>query len=258
MAALAAEHVHVEFPIYGPQRSFRNALFDRAAGGIVRRDGKRQDHVIINALQDINFELSNGDRLGLIGHNGAGKSTLLKVLAGIYEPVRGRILLDGEVTPLFDALPGLDPDDTGYENVITAGLLLGMTRDQVENKISAIEEFSELGEYLSLPVRTYSSGMITRLGFAVATGLEPDILLMDEGIATGDARFAERATKRMREFISRSSIMVLASHSIQMVQDTCNKALLLQSGRVAAFGPTAIILEHYDAFVQGKAPTVAV
>lgn len=257
MAALSVEHVHVEFPIYGSSRSFRKVLFERATGGIVRRDGKRQDHVVIAALQDIDFRLSDGDRLGLVGHNGAGKSTLLKVLAGVYEPVRGRILLNGKVTPMFDAMPGLDPEDSGYQNIVTAGLLMGMTRNQIESRIPDIEEFSELGEYLSLPVRTYSAGMMTRLGFAVATGVEPDILLMDEGIATGDARFAERATKRMQEFISRSSVMVLASHSPKMIRDTCNKALLMHSGRVLAFGSTDDILDQYDAFVHDKPPSVA-
>jgi ABC-type polysaccharide/polyol phosphate transport system ATPase subunit len=149
----------------------------------------------VRALIDVSLELSEGDRPALIGQNGAGKSTLLKVIAGVYEPVAGKVMVDGRITPLFDAVPGFDAEDTGYENIITAGLQRGMACTEIESKIPEIEEFSELGDYLSLPARTYSAGMKTRLGFAIATAGEPEILLLDEGIGTGDARFAERATR---------------------------------------------------------------
>lgn len=251
MATVVLEHVRVDFPIYGSRQSFRKVLFERATGGLVSRGGRQENHVVIKALDDVNLRIEEGDRLGLVGHNGAGKSTLLKVIAGVYEPVGGRVLVDGKITPLFDTMPGLDSEDTGYENIVTAGLLLGMSRSEIETRIPEIEEFSELGEYLSLPVRTYSTGMQTRLGFSVATAVHPGILLMDEGIGAGDARFAERATQRMKDFIGRSQIMILASHSDQMIRTTCNKAALMKAGQVLNVGPVDDILAEYHAMIHG-------
>jgi ABC-type polysaccharide/polyol phosphate transport system ATPase subunit len=188
MVSVTLENVRVDFPIYASQHNLRKAIFDRATGGLVQRGGRNNDHVVIKALAGVSLTIEEGDRVGLIGHNGSGKSTLLKVMAGIYEPVDGRIAVDGRITPLFEAMPGLDSEDTGYDNLITAGLLFGMSRREIEQKIPEIEEFSELGEYLALPVRTYSAGMTTRLGFAFATAIHTDILLLDEGIGAGDAR----------------------------------------------------------------------
>jgi ABC-type polysaccharide/polyol phosphate transport system ATPase subunit len=252
MTGLVLDNVSVDFPIYGAQRSFRKVLFERATGGFVQRDASTGDRVVVKALSNISFSLTDGDRLGLVGHNGAGKSTLLRVIAGVYQPVQGRVLVDGEITPLFDTLPGLDPEDTGYENIITAGMLFGLGRDRIEQMIPDVEQFSELGEYLDLPVRTYSTGMTLRLGFAFATAMHPSILLMDEGIGAGDARFAERATKRMEEFIGRSRIVVLASHSNQLIKSMCNKAALMDSGRVVATGDIDDILAQYDVFVHAR------
>jgi ABC-type polysaccharide/polyol phosphate transport system ATPase subunit len=195
--------------------------------------------------------LAEGDRLGLIGHNGSGKSTLLRVIAGIYEPVEGRVLVEGRVSPLFDTMPGLDPEHNGYENIITTGLLFGLSRDEIEKKISNIEEFSELGEYLSLPVRTYSTGMVTRLGFAKATSLDPGVLLVDEWISTGDARFVDRAIDRMHQLIGRSRIVVLASHNVSLLQSICNKAALLRTGRLLEIGPVADTWNKYQEIVHG-------
>jgi len=244
--SVVVENVSVDFPIYGAQRSLRKVLFERATGGFVQRgDRHHHDRLVVKALIDVSFELKVGDRLGLIGHNGSGKSTLLRVLAGVYEPIAGRVLADGEITPLFDTMPGLDGEDSGYENIITAGMLFGKSRSEIEAKIPEIEEFTELGEYLGLPVRTYSAGMQTRLGFAVATAFDPGVLLMDEGISAGDARFAERAAKRLNEFISRSRIMVLASHGDEMIRSMCNKAALMQAGRLIALGAVDDVLEQY-------------
>src|SRR5215471_14908795 len=255
MSSVVVDKVSVDFPIYGAQRSLRKVLFERATGGFVQR-GDRHHHtrLVVKALIDVSFELKEGDRLALVGHNGSGKSTLLKVLAGVYEPTGGRVLLEGKVTPLFDTMPGLDAEDNGYENVITAGLLFRMSREEIEAKIPEIEEFSELGEYLGLPVRTYSTGMQMRLGFSLATAVDPGILLMDEGISAGDARFAERAAKRMEQFISRSRIMVLASHSNEMVRSICNKAALMQAGRLVCFGAVDDVLKRYDESIHGVAP----
>ena len=251
MAKVILENVRVDFPIYGAQqRSLRTAIVQRATGGLIHREGRHKERVIVRALSDVSLQLEEGDRLGLIGHNGSGKSTLLKVIAGIYEPIAGTRIVEGRVTPLFDMMPGLDPEDTGYENILTSGMLLGMSRDQVESKIPEIEEFSELGEYLALPMRTYSAGMTMRLGFALVTALEPGVLLMDEGFGTADLRFTERAAQRMDEFIGRSRIIVLTSHSEGMIKSMCNKAGLMHEGQLRALGPVDDIIEQYQSMVH--------
>lgn len=252
MTSVVLENVSVEFPIYGAHRSFRKALFDRATGGLVERGaGRHQGKYVVKSLTNISLELHENDRLGLVGHNGAGKSTLLKVLAGIYEPTAGRVLVDGRITPLFDMMPGLDAEDTGYQNIVTAGLLLGIPYEGIEAKIPEIEQFSELGEYLALPVRTYSAGMTARLGFAVATAIDPGILLMDEGLGAGDARFAERMTQRLNEFVDRSQIIVLATHSETLLRNMCNKAALLHGGYLLKLGSVQEVLDLYYSIVHG-------
>ena len=160
MTSVILEDVSVDFPIYGSQRNLRRVLFERATGAFVQREN---DRVTVKALRNISFTLNEGDRLGLVGHNGAGKSTLLKTIAGVYQPVQGRIFISGTVTALFDVLPGIDPEDTAYENIRTAGMLFGLSRKKIEQIMPDIEEFSELGEYMGLPVRTYSAGMTMRL-----------------------------------------------------------------------------------------------
>jgi ABC-type polysaccharide/polyol phosphate transport system ATPase subunit len=199
----------------------------------------------VRALDGLSFTLQNGDRLGLIGHNGAGKSTLLKVLAGVYKPDSGSMRIEGRVSPLFNSAPGLDPDDNGYENIMTCGLFLGMTAEEINRKLPDIVAFCELGEYLDLPVRTYSNGMVARLGFAIATSIDPDILLLDEGLGAGDAAFAERAEARMKALIQRTRILVLASHSDALITGMCNRAMLLEKGSLIAIGPVDDILDRY-------------
>ena len=245
MVSIDVDNVTVNFQIYGAsRRSLRTTLLART-GGLIRREGPRGERVIVRALENVSFRLAHGDRLALIGHNGSGKSTLLRALAGVYKPDAGAIRAVGRVSPLFAAAPGLDVDDTGFENIKTCGMLLGMAPAEIERKLPDIVEFCELGEYLDLPVRTYSTGMLTRLCFAIATAIDPDILLLDEGIAAGDARFASRAEARMNELIQRSRILVLASHSSQMIEAFCNRALLLEQGRVMADGSVADVLAEY-------------
>lgn len=244
MASLILENVTVDFPIYGAQKTFRSALRS-ATGGLIRREGTNQRHVTVRALENLTLTIKHGDRVGFIGHNGAGKSTLLRLCAGVYEPSHGRVLIEGRVSPLFNTSPGLDHDDTGYENIITCGLFLGMTREEIDKKTKDIEEFTELGEYLSLPTRTYSTGMLTRLGFAIATAIDPEILVLDEGLGAGDARFAEKAKKRVDALIQRASILILASHSDALIQSFCNRAILLQAGRVVEEGKVDDVIEAY-------------
>ena len=245
MASVVVNNVTIDFPIYGStHRSLRQTLFART-GGLIRREGHRHKRVVVRALDKISFQLDHGDRLGLIGHNGAGKSTLLKALAGVYWPDFGSIRIEGRISPLFVSAPGLDLEDSGYENIKTCGMFLGMNSDEIERKAPEIAEFCELGEYLELPVRTYSAGMITRLCFAIATSIDPDILLLDEGLAAGDARFAARAEDRMQALIQRTRILVLASHSDALIKGMCNKGALMEKGRILAIGPVKDILAQY-------------
>lgn len=245
MALLILDHVTIDFPIYDSQKTFRSAL-RAVTGGLITRDARTPKRVTVRALDDVSLTLKDGDRLGLIGHNGAGKSTLLRVCAQVYEPTLGRVFAEGKISPLFNAAPGLDSDDTGYENIMTCALLMGMTRDEIVRKTPDIAEFSGLGEYLFLPVRTYSSGMLTRLSFSIATAIDPEILILDEGLGTGDARFAEQAKQRVDALIARSSILILASHSDALIQSMCNKAILLQAGTIVREGSVKDVLDAYN------------
>jgi homopolymeric O-antigen transport system ATP-binding protein len=245
MASITLENVFTDFPIYGSQPSLRQAILNRTVGGLLRRsvDNKR---VFVRALDNVSLQVTHGEQLGIVGHNGAGKSTLLRVLGGIYEPSHGRVTVEGRVSPLLaSSSPGLEPDDSGYENIITCGLFLGMTRQEIARKMPDIDAFAELGDFLRLPVRTYSAGMQTRLAFAIATAIDPEILLLDEGIGAGDARFAAKAHERIEMLIGRSSIMVVTSHSDELIRQMCNRVILLDQGRILADGSPDDVLEQY-------------
>jgi ABC-type polysaccharide/polyol phosphate transport system ATPase subunit len=257
VAQIVLNNVVAEFPVYGSQPSLRNALFGKVVGGVMRRQTDDGNRVVVRALQSVTLTVNHGDQLGLIGHNGAGKSTLLRVFAGIYQPSVGTVTIEGRVSPLFSTSPGLDLDDTGYENIVTCGLLLGMSRAEIERKLPEIEAFSELSDYLALPTRTYSTGMLVRLGFAIATAIDPEILLLDEELGTGDARFASRAAKRVESLIGRSSIVVLASHSEDLIRRMCNRTILLDHGRVVLDGPTEDVLETYSRMNKDGPPSAA-
>jgi ABC-type polysaccharide/polyol phosphate transport system ATPase subunit len=249
VAFIKLNHVTVDFPIYGMQPSLRRAVL----GGLMRyRDGKggRDKRVVVRALNDLQFELHDGDRLGLMGHNGAGKTTMLRVLAGIYRPTSGEIEIHGKVSTLFTTSPGLDSEDTGYENIVTCGQFFGMSKEEVARKTPEIAEFTELGDYLSLPVRTYSAGMLMRLGFAVATAIDPEILVLDEGLSAGDARFREKATGRVEALIKKSNILVLASHSEDLIRQMCNRVILLDHGNVVADGNPQGVIEQYHELLK--------
>jgi ABC-type polysaccharide/polyol phosphate transport system ATPase subunit len=253
MTGIILEDVSVDFPIYGSHRSLRNIIFQRAAAGW-RGPGGR-DRAVVTALRDVSLRLRDGDRLGLIGHNGAGKSTLLRVMAGIYEPTKGRVLADGKIAILSRAMPGLDPEDDGYGNISIGGMFLRMSRKQIASRLPAIEEFSGLGDFLSLPVRTYSAGMVTKLGLALTTTVDAGILLIDESIAAGDAEFTARAIARMAEVVARSGILVLATHSTELLTSMCNTVAILQGGRIAAVGAVDEMLERYADMSRGaRAP----
>jgi ABC-type polysaccharide/polyol phosphate transport system ATPase subunit len=257
MASIRLKNVTVDFPVYGSAFSLRGAVLNRAIGGLLRRPDANNKRLVVRAIDNLSLRLGTGDRLGIVGHNGAGKSTLLKVLSKIYEPTNGLCLIDGHVSPLFAAPPGFDFEDTGHENIITCGLLLGMSRTEITNKRADIEEFAELGDFLSLPVRTYSTGMIVRLGFAIATSINPDILLLDETFGAGDERFAHRAQRRIEALIEQSNIMVLATHSRDLIRQMCNRAILMNHGRIIADGTPDEILDQYHRMTSANVGTEA-
>lgn len=244
MASINLNDVSVDFVLYqGSARSLKKTLFRSSTSG--RLDHDAHHRITVKALSNLSVRLEHGDRVGLIGGNGAGKTTLLRVLAGVYEPTGGRIRVEGRVTPLFDIGLGLDVDASGYDNIRMRAAYFGLDRDEIERKMQDIAAFTELGDYLDLPVRTYSSGMTLRLAFAAATAVDPEILLMDEWIAVSDAQFLEKAQRRAESFVSRSSIMVVASHIDDVLRRLCNKLLWLDHGTVMRFGPVDDVLAAY-------------
>ncbi len=230
MALISLKNVSVSFPIYGAgSASLKKTLAASVTGG---RFGKETGVNVVQALSDINLELRSGDRLGLIGHNGAGKSTLLRTLAGVYEPSSGDFVRKGTVASLIDPSLGIEPDASGLENIMLRGLVMGMSKKQVEKLTPDICEFSGLGEYVNMPIRTYSTGMLMRLAFSISTSVQADILLMDEWLSVGDAEFTEKAEKRMKDVVSKSGILVLASHSPELIARECNRVIHLEHGRI--------------------------
>jgi lipopolysaccharide transport system ATP-binding protein len=204
-------------------------LYATTGGRIARDSGNR---VTVCALDGVSFELKAGDRVGVVGHNGSGKTTLLRALAGIYEPVRGQISVSGRIASLLDLHLGIDPEATGYENIVLRAILAGLHPKEIRPKIDEIAAFTELDEYLEMPVRTYSSGMQVRLAFAVSTSVDADILLMDEWLSVGDSEFSKKASQRLERLVAQTSILVLASHSSDLIARLCNRVIRLEHGRI--------------------------
>lgn len=230
MAFISLKNVSVNFPIYGAgANSLKKTIASSVTGG---RFGQETGVQVVQALSDINIELKSGDRLGLIGHNGAGKSTLLRTLAGVYEPSSGEFMRQGSVSSLIDPSLGIEHDATGIENIMLRGLVMGMSRKQVDKLTQDICEFSGLGEYVNMPVRTYSTGMLMRLAFSISTSIQSDILLMDEWLSVGDAAFTEKAEQRMKDVVAKSGILVLASHSPELIAKECNRVIHMEHGRI--------------------------
>ncbi len=230
MASINVQNLSVRFPVYGVEFRSLKKEFVRTVGGHMGRGSAGQ--TIIQALEEVNFQLEAGDRLGLVGGNGSGKTTLLRVLAGAYVPDRGRVEIRGKVSALLDVGMGLDPSATGYDNIYMRGLLNGLTRQQIDSRVDEIAAFSGLGDFLKMPLKVYSAGMQARLAFAAATAIEADILLMDEWIAVGDADFREAAHQRLVSLVDRASILVIASHDPSLINSLCNKTLHLAGGRI--------------------------
>ena len=252
-AGLALENVSVSFPIYhsGTQSLKKKILF-HGSGGHMASDANHR--IIVEALRNVSMQFHAGDRVALVGSNGAGKTTLLRVMAGVYEPVSGIVRSRGRISPMFDISLGIDSEISGYDNIRLRGLLLGQSAGEIEERMEDIVEFTELGDYLEIPVRTYSSGMMTRLTFAVATCFAPEILLMDEWIMAGDAAFLAKAQRRVEAFFDKTSIMVLASHNNEICRRWCNKAVWIDRGEVRAQGEVEIILDAYTTELAGSTP----
>ncbi|MCK1449958.1 ABC transporter ATP-binding protein [Bradyrhizobium sp. 35] len=240
-AHIALRNVSVRFPVL----SFRDrSLRSRFVNAMTLRRTTATPH-IVSALNDVNLDIRAGDRVAIIGANGAGKTTLLRVLAGIYHPTSGSVDVLGRCLPLFDLSAGFDEEATGYENIMRRGLVIGARRSEIDAKRGEIAAFTELGDWLDLPLRTYSSGMMLRLIFAVATAVEGEIVLLDEWIGVGDQQFRKKARQRLDEIVVRAGILVLASHDIELIKSTCNRAILLEEGWIVAAGATDEILGQY-------------
>jgi lipopolysaccharide transport system ATP-binding protein len=244
MAHIILNNASVVLPIYNSSaRSITNTIVSAATGGALT--AQKGGHLSIEALKDLNLEIKSGDRLGIVGHNGAGKSTLLRLLSGVFEPSSGKISRAGSISSLVDIALGINGENTGRENIFLRGKLMGLSKRQIDQKIEEIIEFSELGDYINLPVRIYSSGMLLRLAFSVSTSISADILIMDEWLSVGDGAFAERSSERLRELVNNSEILVIASHARDLIEETCNKVVWLEHGVIKKVGPVAEIVTEY-------------
>lgn len=242
-AAIEVSDLRVDFPLYhGNARSLKKMVISSVSG---RMGADSHNRVVVQALRDISFSLRSGERLGLVGSNGAGKTTLLRALAGIYEPVAGRLRVDGSINALLDPNLGMNMDLTGRENITLRALYVGMPTSAIAHLEADVAEFAELGDFLDLPVRIYSSGMLIRLGFGLATAIKPQVLLMDEWILAGDTNFMDKARARLENLVRGAEILVLSSHAPTVVLDWCSRVLWMDQGRIRADGPADEVLEMY-------------
>ena len=240
------DNLGVEFPIYqASARLLRKTLLQTAVGGFLGK-APESGRVLLHALQGVTLNIGSGERVALLGHNGAGKTTLLRTIAGIYHPTAGTIAVEGRCMPLFDIGLGLDAEATGYENILIRGLLMGLKRSEIEARVGDIADFSELGDFLDLPIRTYSSGMTLRLLFSIATSTEVEILLMDEWIGAGDQDFISKADLRLRKLVDSAHILIFASHNQIMVEKLCTRGIVLMGGRVVFDGPVGEAVAYYS------------
>ncbi|OJY06401.1 MAG: ABC transporter ATP-binding protein [Rhizobiales bacterium 63-22] len=244
MSLIRLDNVSVEFPIYNSSsRSLKNRMLSVATRGRIERRTDRL--IVVRGLEGVSLTLKDGDRVGLIGQNGSGKTTLLRVLSGIYTPTLGDAVIDGTCVSLINIQLGIDHDATGRENIRLRSAMMGMHPKEINEKFDAIAEFTGLGEFLDMPFRTYSSGMQLRLAFATSTSVRPEILIMDEWLSTGDEDFKERANRRMHDLVGSTRILVLASHSRDLLTKNCNRIVWLEGGRVKMDGAPKDVLDAY-------------
>lgn len=223
-------------------RSLRRTVLNRSVGGTLMRD--ENEHLVVRALENVSLNLYEGDRLGLVGHNGSGKTTLLRTIGGMYAPTKGIALVAGQVSAVLDVATGLDPEATGEENVRLLARYRGFTKEEARKAMPDIVEFTELGPFLQMPVKTYSAGMLSRLMFAVATSFRPDVLLLDEWITTGDEQFMVKAQARLENFVRSARVMVLATHNHDIIRRLCNKVGRMEGGRLVEFGTVEEVFDR--------------
>lgn len=247
MAKIVLDHVSVDFPIYGANgRSLKNIAFSALTGGVIAKGAHNVR--VVRALDGITAEFNDGDRVGLAGPNGSGKSTLLRVIAGVYEPSSGEIEVQGRLISMLSITQGMNAELSGFENIGLRASLLGLGRKQTKLITDEIIEFSDLGEFIKLPLRTYSSGMAMRLAFSIATSIDADILVMDEWLSVGDAEFSEKAKVRLDAMVSKAKILVIASHNPNLIDSVCNKKFALEHGRMSRMpDPVSLVPQAQEA-----------
>jgi lipopolysaccharide transport system ATP-binding protein len=230
--SINANDLCVDFPIFSftGNRSLKKTILNIATGGVIGADVK--NNLIVSALSDINLTIPEGSRVGLIGHNGSGKTTLLQVLAGIYEPTSGSLNVSGKISSMLGITIGMNMEESGLDNIYLKGAYMGLTKKDIDCKVDEIIEFSGLGDFIHLPVKTYSSGMCMRLAFSIVTNNDFDIVLMDEWLSAGDSDFILKANKRMDEIVKKARIVVVASHNHQMIQERCNMVIQMDHGKI--------------------------
>lgn len=246
MPLIKLENVSLDYPIYDTvNRSLTRTITDAIpVGGQMKKvHGERTS---ILALDNINASFETGDRVALLGHNGAGKTTMLKLLAGFYEPTSGTISREGRVSALLNLMAGMDINFNGYENIFLCGKLHGLNHREILQRIDDITEFSGLGSYINIPVRLYSAGMMLRLAFSICTSIDYEILLMDEWVAAGDQEFILKAKQRLNNMIFRSSILIFATHSTDVAEELCNKAIYLEHGKLLMYGEIKEVIAYQN------------
>lgn len=224
---------------------FETSAKDNEAPTGLSRFLNNSKKVHVNALNDINLTIEQGERVGIVGLNGAGKSTLLRVMAGIYRPQVGKVSVSGHVNPMFELATGVELEMTGWENIILRGQLLGISHEEINKLAPEIGEFTELGDFLNYPVKTYSAGMFARLAFAVSTAIQPEILLLDEIVGAGDLKFEDKASQRMRSLLEQGSIIVFTSHNMHLIEMYCERTIWLEQGKVVMDGTTEEVIKNY-------------
>jgi lipopolysaccharide transport system ATP-binding protein len=224
-----------------------------ALTSFVARSRSAGPHERVEALCGVNLAIPQGATLGLLGRNGSGKSTLIRVIAGIYKPDRGRVLTQGRISALIELGAGFHPEFTGRENVYVNGIILGLTKREIEQRFDEIVDFAEIHKFIDAPVRTYSSGMYMRLGFSVAVHVDPDILLVDEVLAVGDAGFVKKCLDKMNDFKKRGKTIILAAHDLSLIELWCDRAVLLDGGRITAQGLPSDVVQEYQRLLLGAA-----
>lgn len=252
MAKVELDNVSLTFTVRQHKRgSFKEYVLSQMFRG------GANPRVAVHALNGVTIRAGEGDRIGIVGHNGAGKSTLLKTIAGIYPPTEGTRTVEGKICSLFDITLGFEPEATGMDNITYRAYLQGETPKSLKTKIAEIAEFTELGEYLHMPVRHYSAGMMMRLAFSIATMVEPDVLLVDEVLAVGDLAFQIKAQARMKEMMARAGIMFVVAHDMGTLQNVCNRAVWLAHGAVQMEGDPKDVVNAYVTSVTNPTPPVA-